>query len=218
MNFTLSRRRVCEHALKRDVLGRLDLLDDDAADGDIAVLLAGVKEVLVASPLVPDRNTFPVCEVFELISQPDNFRITDNRVNIEFEKFVDFVSVDEIGIPPQIIVPVAMVRAAAEKCKRAGVEQKIAVKRDHFFEIFIGIIKRLQPTRFVLGNQVTVIFRRLPHPIPGKKDFHGLNHSPQCGQRTSPSWFSSAVSVFSSACSSSAGSASLKKLSRSASE
>lgn len=218
MNFTFSRRRACEHVLKRDVLGRLDLLDDDSADGDIAVLLAGVKEILVASPFVPDRNTFPVCEAFELVSQPKHLRITDNRVNIEFKIFVDFVSVDEIGIPSQIIVPVTVVRAAAEKRKRAGVEQEIAVKRDHFFEAFISIIKRLQPTRFVLRNQVTVIFRRLPHPIPGKKDFHGLNHSPQCGHWTSPSWFSSAVSVFSSAGSSSAGSASLKKLSRSASE
>lgn len=68
MNLTLSRRRVCEHALKRDVLGRLDLLDDDAANGDITVLLTGVKEVLVASPLVPDRNTFSVCEAFEFVS------------------------------------------------------------------------------------------------------------------------------------------------------
>lgn len=218
MNLTLSRRRVCEHALKRDVLGRLDLLDDDAANGDITVLLAGVKEVLVASPLVPDRNTFSVCEAFEFVSQPEHFLITDNRVNIEFKKFVDFVSVDEIGIPPKIIVPVTVVRAAAEKCKCAGVEQEIAVKRDHFFEVFIGIMKRFQPARFVFGNQVTVNFRRLPHPISSKKNFHGLNHSPQCGQRTSPPWFSFAVSVFSSACSSFAGSTSLKKLSRSASE
>ena len=141
VNLTFPRRRVCEHALKRDVLGRFDLLDDDAADGDIAVLFAGVKEVPVASPLVPDRNTFPICEDFELVSQPEHFRITDNRVNIEFEKFVDFVSVDEIGIPSQIIVPVTVVRAAAEKRKRAGVEQEIAVKRDHFFEAFISIIK-----------------------------------------------------------------------------
>lgn len=218
MNLTLSRRRVCEHALKRDVLGRLDLLDNDTADGDVVVLLAGVKEILVASPFVPDRNTFSVCEAFELVSQSKHLRITDNRVNIELEILVDFVSVDEIGIPLQIIVPVTVVRAVAEKRKRAGVEQKIAVKRDHFLEVSIGIIKRLQPTRFVLGNQVTVIFRCLPQPISSKKDFHGLNHSPQCGQQTSPSWFSSAVSVFSPAFSSSADSASLKKLSRSALE
>lgn len=174
MNLALSRRRVCEHALKRDVLRRLDLLDDDAADGDIAVLLTSVKEVLVTSPLVPDRNTFPVCEAFELVSQPEHFRITDNRVNIEFEKFVDFVSVDEIGIPSQIIVPVAMVRAVAEKRKRSGVEQKIAVKRDHPFETRIGIIERFQPARLVLGNQRSVILRRLPQSVPGEKNLHDV--------------------------------------------
>lgn len=218
MNFTFSHRRVCEHALKRDVLGRLDLLDNDTADGDVVVLLAGVKEIFVTSPFVPDRNAFPVCEAFEFVSQPKYLRITDNRVNIELKIFVNFVSVDEIGIPSQIIVPVTVVRAGVEKRKRAGVEQKITVMRDHFFEVFIGIIKRFQPTRFVLVNQVTVIFQCLPQSISSKKDFHSFSHSPQCGQRTSPSWFSSAVPVFSSACSSFAGSASLKKLSRSASK
>lgn len=109
VNLAFSRRRVREHMLERDVLGGLDLLDDDTADGDIAVLFASLKEIFIASSLVPDRNAPPIRETFELVPQSEHHRIADDRVNVELEEFFDSVAVDEIGISPQIIIPIAMV-------------------------------------------------------------------------------------------------------------
>lgn len=62
VNLAFPCRRVRKHPLERDVLGGLDLLDDDAADGDIAVSLAGFEKVLVPASFVPDRNALPRCE------------------------------------------------------------------------------------------------------------------------------------------------------------
>lgn len=194
------------------ILLRLDVFYREPADSDVRIIARVALESLESSRPVPDRDGFD--SGFPLKPPPDveHSIKTDDFVDVQFEVLFHSVLVDELRVPADVLVPVDAL-PAAEKRERPGIQKKtLSVQQERD-------LPRGDRVKALEDELTLRELRRKFLENPGRRemDFHGLNHSPQCGQRTSPSWFSSAVSVFSSACSSSAGS-SLKKLSRSASE
>lgn len=195
------------------ILLRLDVLYREPADSDVRIIARVAPEPLEPSRPVPDRDGLD--SGFPLKPPPnvEHSIKTDDFVDVQLEVLLHSVLVDELRVSADVLVPVDAL-SAAEKRERSGVQKKT---------LSIHQERNLPRCNRIKALEDELALRELSREFlenPGRRemDFHGLNHSPQCGQRTSPSWFSSAVSVFSSACSSSAGSASLKKLSRSASE
>lgn len=195
------------------ILLRLDVFYREPADSDVRIIARVALEPLEPSRPVPDRDGLD--SGFPLKPSPDveHSVEADDFVDVQLEVLFHSVLVDELRVPVDVFVPVDAL-PAAEECECSGIQKKtLSIHQERN----LPCCDRVE----ALEDEFTLRELRrefLENPGRREMDFHGLNHSPQCGQRTSPSWFSSAVSFFSSVSSSFAGSASLKKLSRSASE
>lgn len=205
--------RLVDEVRQELIFLRLDVFYREPADSNIRIIARVALESFKPSRLVPDRDRLNSGFPFKPPPYVEHSVKADDFVDVQLEVLFHSVLVDESRVPVDIIVPVDAL-PAAEKRERSGIQKKT---------LGIHQERNLPCCDRVKALEDELALRELRREFlqnPGcrKVDFHGLNHSPQCGQRTSPSWFSSAVSFFSSACSSSAGSASLKKLSRSASE
>ena len=185
---------------------RLNVFYREPADSDIRIIARVAFEPFKPSRPVPDRDRLDSSFPFKPPPDIEHSVEADDFVDVQLEVLLHSVLVDESRVPADVLVPVDALPAAKE-CKRSGIQKKT---------LGIHQERNLPCCDRVKALEDELALRELRREFlenPGRRemDFHGLNHSPQCGQRTSPSWFSSA-------CSSSAGSASLKKLSRSASE
>lgn len=183
--------RLIDEVRQKFILLRLDVFYREPADSDVRIIARVALEPLEPSRPVPDRDRFD--SGFPLKSPPDveHSVEADDFVDVKLKVLFHSVLVDESRVPGDIIIPVDAL-PAAEKRERPGVQKKALSIHQERNLPRCDRIKALED-EFALRE-----LRRKFLENPGRREmnFHGLNHSPQCGQRTSPSWFSSVVSVF----------------------